>query len=225
MNLSSIPLAYILKAVSSVKKLAYLIAVIGACASYGTQVELLAHYGLGKFAWVIPATIDLLAICSAIGLNIPGIPEKDKTFVTRVLVTAVTVSVVANMAGGHNWVARIAHAWPVVAYLLAEGIVNRIRNYAAQVQAAQAQAQQDKAAAEAAAAAGPIHATATVQKPAPSKPGTPTAPPAIRPGSAKSQILALAAVKPPLPVDEIAKRVGTKPGWVKHVLKTPALTP
>src|SRR5262245_54667750 len=116
MDLTHIPVDYIVKAASAVKRIAYLIAAIGAAASYRTQVELLAKYEMGTlFSWLIPATIDLLAICAAIGLNIPGFPEKDKKYVFRIMAIAVLVSVTANVMGGHNWVTRAGHAWPVIA--------------------------------------------------------------------------------------------------------------
>lgn len=136
----TIPVDYILRSAKVVKRLAYLIAVIGTVASYGTQVELLQHFGLTTFAYVIPATVDLLAICAAIALQIPGFPTTDRKIAGTILVVAVIVSVAANVTSGHNIGARLAHAWPVVAYLLAELIANRIRQYVARVQAAQAAA-------------------------------------------------------------------------------------
>lgn len=215
MDLTHIPVEYILKAAKVVKRLAYLIAVIGATASYGTQVELLKSWHIeGAFAYLIPATVDLLAICAAVALQIPGFPEKDRRAVYKILIIAVLVSVTANMLAGHGWGAKVAHAWPVVAYLLAEWIANKCRTFAATVQGIQAA----KAAAEAAlnvpqpepAPAAPI--IATVSKPAPV--------PTTKPLSAKARILELAAVTPPISPDEIAAQVGTKPGWVKHVIKT-----
>lgn len=200
-------IGYILKSAKHVKRIAYLIAAVGAAASYGTQVELLKGYDLGGFAYVVPATIDLLAICAAIGLNIPQLPEKDQKYIKRVLTIAVFVSVVANMAGGHNWVARIAHAWPVVAYLLAEGIANRIRNFAARIEADMPQSVPQPS------VESPVHAMVTVRKPT-AKAIT------SRPGTAKAKILELAAADPSTSPEEIAAMVGVKPGWVKYVLKS-----
>lgn len=208
MDLTHIPVEFILKAAKIVKRLAYLIAAIGAAASYGTQVELLKKYGMeSPFAEIIPATIDLLAICAAIALTIPGFPEKDRKYAMRVLVIAVLISSVANFMGGHNAVTRVGHMWPVVAYLLAEGVANRIRLFVARVQEAQAKLNVPQPEIET-----PVHATATV--------GKPTAEAIAKPGTAKSKILELAAVKPPLSPEDIAAKVGTKPGWVKHVIKT-----
>lgn len=199
-------LKYILKQAKHVKRIAYLIAAVGAAASYGTQVELLKGYGLENFSYVIPATIDLLAICAAIGLTIPQLPEKDQKYIQRVLIIAVLVSVVANMAGGHNWVARIAHAWPVVAYLFAEGIANRIRNFAARMEADEATSVPQPEIRDS------LTTTATVSKPITSR-----KPKAM---SAKARILELAAASPRPSDEEIAAEVGTKTGWVKHVVKT-----
>jgi hypothetical protein len=136
----AIPVQYITKAATVVKRLAYLIAAIGTIASYGTQVSLLLDFQVGSFSYVIPATIDLLAICAAIALQIPMIDATTRKIAAYILTTAVIVSVAANVTGGHNLVARLAHAWPVVAYLLAELIANRIRMFVAKIQAAQAAA-------------------------------------------------------------------------------------
>lgn len=137
MNTTTIPTAYILKSAKIVKRLAYLIAAIGTVASYGTQVELLKGWGIDTFSYVIPATVDLLAICAAIALQIPGFPARDRKIAGTILTVAVIVSVAANVTSGHNLGARLAHAWPVVAYLLAELIANRIRMYVATIQAKQ----------------------------------------------------------------------------------------
>jgi len=209
MNLSHIPVEYILKAAKVVKRLAYLIAVIGAVASYGTQVELLKSWGIeGAFAYLIPATVDLLAICAAVALQIPGFPDKDRKSVYKILTIAVLVSVTANVLAGVGWGAKAAHAWPVVAYLLAEYIANKCRTFAATVLGAQAAAKDVPQPM----IQTPVHATAEVSKP--------TAEAIARPGTAKSKILELAAVKPPLSPEDIAAKVGTKPGWVKHVIKS-----
>lgn len=205
-----IPVEFILKAAKSVKKLAYLIAVIGAVTSFGTQVELLESWSLSPaFAWGIAATVDILAICAAIALQVPGFP--DRMLVGTILVIALTVSITANIIAGlkESGGAAAAHAWPVIAYMLAELIANRLRQYVARVLAAQAARNVPPVEA----VASPVHATATVAH-------VPTAAITSKPGTAKSQILELAAVLPPLSPDEIAVKVGTKPGWVKHVIKT-----
>jgi hypothetical protein len=158
------------------------------------------------FSYIIPATIDLLAICAAIGLTIPQLPEKDQKYIKRVLAIAVLVSVVANMMGGHNWVSRLSHAWPVVAYLLAEGIANRLTIFAARIESEQdSSVPQHKVAL-------PVQATASVSKSTAARKPKQT--------SAKARILELAAATPRPSDEDIAAQVGTKPGWVKHVIKT-----
>jgi hypothetical protein len=211
MNLTSeltrVPVKYILRAAMFVVALAYSIAVIGAAGSYGTQVELLSKYELGLFAWIIPLTVDILAICAAIALSIPQLPDSDKKYVTRVLAIAVIVSVVANVAGGHNIVSRAGHAWPVIAYLLAEGIANRVRNFAARVRAAQDEAATAK---QVETTQTPVHATATVKQQALTR----------KPGTAKAKILELAAATPQPSHDEIAAMTGSSKAWVKYVMNT-----
>ena len=123
------------------------------------------------------------------------------------MVIALAVSIAANITAGANVGQKIAHAWPVLAYMLAEYIANRMRRYAAVVAAAHAA----KTSPPIETSLPPIHATATT--------GAPKAI-AAKPGTAKQKILELAAAKPPLSPEAIADRVGTKPGWVKHVIKT-----
>lgn len=209
--LKSIPVQYVLKAAKHVKRLAYLIAVIGATASYGTQVELMKSFGIdGMFAYLIPATIDLLAICAAIALQVPGLPSRWKKEFAVIMVVGLAVSVYANIDAGQNVGQKVWHAWPVVAYMLAEYIANRLRTFAAMVQVAHT-TESEPANVE----ASPVHATATVAT-------APTKAVGSKPGSAKAQILELAAATPPLSPEEIAAKVGTKPSWVKHVIKTTA---
>lgn len=214
MNLT-IPVNYILKAAKAVKRIAYLIAVIGAVTSFGTQVELLESWGISPaFAVGIASTVDLLAICAAIALQVPGFP--DKVLVGSILVFALTASITANMIAGlrESIGSGVGHAWPVVAYMFAELIASRMRRYAASVAEQAAQAAQ-AATPKPVQSEPPMQATATVTK------SQPTAI-ASKPGSAKAKILELAAAKPPLSPEEIADKVGTKAGWVKHVIKTNA---
>lgn len=210
-NLLKIPAQYVLKAAKTVKKLAYLIAVIGAVTSYGTQVDLMKRIGIdGMFAYLIPATIDLLTICAAIALQVPGLPARWKKEIGFIMIVGLAVSIYANVDAGHNTGQKVWHAWPVLAYMLAEYIANRLRTFAAMVQAAQdakSKPEEERPT--------PVQATATVIK-------TPPTPLPSKPGSAKSKILELASVTPPLSPEAIADQVGVKPGWVKHVIKTTA---
>ena len=208
MDLTHLPVTYILKAAKSVKKLAYLIAVIGAITSFGTQVELLQSWSLTTaFAWGIAATVDILAICAAIALQVPGFP--DRKLVGWILIIALGTSITANIIAGLKvgGGAAAAHAWPVIAYMLAELIASRLRNYVARVQLAQSLLNKPQPVE----VSTPVHVTATV---------APATAITSKPGTAKSKILELAAVRPPLSPETIADKVGTKPGWVKHVIKT-----
>lgn len=135
---TEIPAEKIIKSAAVIKKIAYGIAAIGTVASYGTQVALLLGYQVGTFSYVIPATIDMLAICAAMGLQLAGFDTLSRKICGTVLTVAVIVSVGANVYGAHNGIAAIAHAWPVVAYLLAEMIANRVRAYADRLIAAEA---------------------------------------------------------------------------------------
>ncbi len=202
---------YILKAAKFVSRLAYLIAAIGAATSFGTQVGLLQSWHTGMASAVgIAATVDILAVCAAIALQIPGFP--DRGLVGTVLFITLTVSITANMVAGFrdSTGAGLGHAWPVMAYMMAELIASRVRRYAASVSArreAERNAQQVES------EPLPVHATASV--------GTPKAVTAtVKPGTAKARILALAAATPPPSHEEIASKVGSTKGWVKHVINT-----
>jgi uncharacterized protein DUF2637 len=139
MNISSIPVPHVLKTATWITRLAYAIAVIGIFGSYGTQAVLLLAHQVGMFSYILPATIDLLAFAAALALQLPDLPREDRRIAGKILTVAIVVSVAANVAGGHDLVARAAHAWPVIAYLLGELIANRVRAYAARLAAAQAE--------------------------------------------------------------------------------------
>lgn len=129
----ALPIKHVLKTAAVIGYLAYTIATIGVVGSYGTQVNLLLGNEVGWFSWVIPATIDLLAICAALALQLPGLDRSSRRIAGTVLTISTLVSVTANVAGGHNMIARLAHAWPVIAYLLGELLANRVRSYAARL--------------------------------------------------------------------------------------------
>jgi len=137
MNNLAIPVAHVLRTAAWVSRLAYLIALIGVAGSYSTQVGLLLGHEVGGFSYVLPATIDILAVCAALALQLQGLDRGSRKIAGWTLTVAVVVSVAANVTGGHNTIARLAHAWPVVAYLLGELLANRVRAFAARLAAAQ----------------------------------------------------------------------------------------
>lgn len=134
----AIPVAHVLRTAAWVSRLAYLIALIGVAGSYSTQVGLLLGHEVGGFSYVLPATIDILAVCAALALQLQGLDRGSRKIAGWTLTVGVVVSVAANVTGGHNTIARLAHAWPVVAYLLGELLANRVRAFAARLTAAQA---------------------------------------------------------------------------------------
>lgn len=131
--MNTIPTDMILKTAKNIKKIAYAIAGIGTVASYGTQVVLLLAHNVGTFSYVIPATIDLLAIAAAMVLQLPAIDIATRKIAGTILTVAVIVSILANTIDAHNAVQGMAHAWPVAAYLMGEVLANRVRAYAAKM--------------------------------------------------------------------------------------------
>lgn len=142
----TIPMSHVIRSANVIGLLAYAIALAGVAGSYGTQVGLLLAHGLGWFAWVVPVTVDLLAVCAAMALQLPGLDRGSRKIAGWTLSISVVASVAANVTGAHDVIAAIAHAWPVLAYLLGELLANRVRAYAARVVAAPAAAQQTQTA-------------------------------------------------------------------------------
>ena len=130
---NTIPVEYALKAAKWINRLAYTIAIIGTCGSYGTQVALLLVHQVGWFSYIIPSTIDMLAICAMLARQLPELDRGSRRIASFILTVAVLVSIAANVTGGHNLIARLAHAWPIAAYLLGEILANRVRMYAARL--------------------------------------------------------------------------------------------
>lgn len=141
MDLSKVPVDFVRKSAIAIGIGAYSIASIGVVASYGTQVVLLLAYGVGMFSYVLPATVDILAVCAALALQLPFLDKTTRWVAGIILTLTVGVSVTANVIGAHNPISRAAHAWPVIAYLLGELLAGRVRAFAARLAASQADAQ------------------------------------------------------------------------------------
>lgn len=145
-----------------ITRAAYTIAGIGVAASYTTQVALIHAHGVaGVFAWVLPSTLDALAIAATIALQLPNLDRVSRKIAAAILLLTVSVSITANLLGGHNAIERAAHAWPIVAYLAGELLANRVRAYAATLEAAEAAAAKRSAAAKAGAATKAAKSTKT----------------------------------------------------------------
>jgi hypothetical protein len=99
--------------------------------TYGAQRELLLAHGVGWASYVIPATVDVLAIMSNLALTLPRRDGFSRRGLWFILVLTLTVSSVANWMSGHGPVGSTSHVWVVVAYFLAEYIVNWVRSYRA----------------------------------------------------------------------------------------------
>ena len=138
--LAEIPAESIIKTAGIIKKIAYGIAAIGTVASYGTQVALLLNNHFELFSYVIPATIDMLAIGAAMALQIPRLDTVSRRIAGGILTIAVIVSVVANVWEAETGIQAAGHAWPVIAYLLGELLANRVRAFAERIAATQAAA-------------------------------------------------------------------------------------
>lgn len=110
---------------------ATLVMALAMATSYGTQKELLLAHGVGWASHVIPATVDVLAIMSNLALTLPRRDGFSRRGLWFILVLTLSVSSVANWLSGHGPIGSTAHVWVVVAYFLAEYIVNWVRSYRA----------------------------------------------------------------------------------------------
>lgn len=104
------------------------IMVLAAAVSYGHQRELLATWGSDRMAqFVVPLTVDLLAITCNIALHIPDLARRGFWTSLVVLVLAVAASGTANFMAGGTLGAKCANLWTVVAYLLSEFVTASVK--------------------------------------------------------------------------------------------------
>lgn len=116
------------RAIASIRFLSTLIMAIAAVVSYETQRGLLLGWQVDQLSSAaIPVTVDLLAIICTIGAHLDGVSPVGRRIAYRVLAVAGTASIAANVASGVTWGSRIAHAWTVVAYLLAELVAAKVK--------------------------------------------------------------------------------------------------
>lgn len=114
--------------INTVRALSSLIMFIGAVASYTTQAHLLLGWGVeSHLAWTIPFTVDFLAIICSLVVHAPNIDAEARRIAYKVLGVALTASIAANAVAGESLGARIAHVWCVVAYMLGEWIVAKLK--------------------------------------------------------------------------------------------------
>jgi hypothetical protein len=110
----------------------YTIATVAATMSYGHQVDLLdgaklgALFGVVPYAWVVPATVDLLAIIALMVRTDPEATSQTQNVALVPLILAGSLSVAANVATAHTKVGAVVGVWTVLAYLIAEWFVSRM---------------------------------------------------------------------------------------------------
>lgn len=182
------------------KTVAWLIAAIAALSSYGHQVALLRMADLDPIfgipgEWVTPLTVDSLAIIALMIRMSDEVTDRTRKLAMIPLILAGSMAVAANVATANNVVQVIVGIWTVGSYIVAESFVGMMER---------------KATKKSKEAEAPVKATASVGKRKASRPAI----------SAKAKIIELAAATPRPSDAEIAAKVGTKPSWVKHVLKT-----
>lgn len=105
-----------------------IIMILAAVVSYGHQRDLLASWGCDRLAqYVVPLTVDLLAITCNIALHIPDLARRGFWTSLVVLVLAVAASGTANFLAGGTLGAKCANLWTVVAYLLSEFVTATVK--------------------------------------------------------------------------------------------------
>ena len=104
------------------------IMVLAAFVSYGHQRQLLESWGCDQVAqYIVPITVDLLAITCNIALHIPGVARRGFWTSLIVLVLAVAASGSANFMAGGTLGAKFANLWTVLAYLLSEFVTASVK--------------------------------------------------------------------------------------------------
>jgi len=99
--------------------------------SYGTQVDLLLVHTVGWASWLVPLTIDVLALMSNLALGLPRRAGMSRRGLWMILVITLAVSMVLNFMAGANFIASTAHVWVVAAYLAAEYVRGWVKTYRA----------------------------------------------------------------------------------------------
>jgi hypothetical protein len=127
-----------------------LIMIAAMVTSYATQYHLFLSWGVdGLTAAVAPAVIDVLAITCAEILHDQRV-TRGKGAAGFVLVIAGLGSMAANWIAGASYGSKTVHASMVLAYVLAELVVGRVRRSAGQQKAAEQTATPEVTADEAA---------------------------------------------------------------------------
>lgn len=104
------------------------IMIVAAYVSYGHQRALLESWGCDRTAqWLVPLTVDLLAITCNIALHLPDVARRGFWTSLLVLILAVAASGTANWFAGGTLGAKCANLWTVVAYLLSEFVTAAVK--------------------------------------------------------------------------------------------------
>lgn len=109
------------------KASAYTIAAIAGVMSYGHQSTLLLNAHSGAYSYAVPLTVDVLAFISAMVRNSDQVDRTTRKAAAALLILAGSMSIAANVAVGDNVIQRITGVWTVVAYLVAEWFVSRLK--------------------------------------------------------------------------------------------------
>lgn len=117
---------------------AFAIAAGAAGLSYDHQKHLYETNAIGKWSYVVPLIVDVLALLAAVVRNVERVPPKLKRTATWTLAAAGFGSVAANVAVAINPVQVAVGIGTVGAYLLAENFVSAMAKAAKAVAAEEA---------------------------------------------------------------------------------------
>jgi hypothetical protein len=121
------------------KTAAYSIAGIAAVSSYGHQVHLLGGadldplFGLIPSEWIIPLTVDSLAIVALMVRMESTVTETTRRWALLPLVLAGGLAIAANVAEARNIVQVTVGIWTVLSYIVAEIFVAKMERKATPV--------------------------------------------------------------------------------------------
>lgn len=118
------------KTAKMIGRIATGIALAAMATSYMVQVGLLVEHQVGWSSFVIPISLDALAVCALMARRLPGLDQGTRRIASVITLVMASISFAGNTYGAHDIVAGIGHAVPVLGLLLAETLAGRVLAHA-----------------------------------------------------------------------------------------------
>lgn len=118
------------KTAKMIGRIATGIALAAMATSYMVQVGLLLQHQVGWSSFVIPISLDALAVCALMARRLPDLDRGTRRIASIITLVMASISFAGNTYGAHDIVAGIGHAVPVLGLLLAETLAGRVNQHA-----------------------------------------------------------------------------------------------